>query len=125
MLIISMLSVLLAFFLIHLLLNYQPLYTAFGFSRVSLHAILLLLSLCSGAFTFIVTPLFSLLSRKHEYKADEYAAQQVNNGAAHLKNALLTLSKDNLTNLTPHPLYSFYYYSHPTLAERIKALQKL
>ncbi|MBN1797725.1 MAG: M48 family metallopeptidase [Spirochaetales bacterium] len=125
MLILSILSVLLAFFLIQLLLNYHPLYTAFGFSRVSLHAVLILLSLCSGAFTFMLTPLFSLLSRKHEYTADKYAAQQVTKGAMHLKNALLSLSKDNLSNLTPHPLYSFYYYSHPTLAERVKALEKL
>jgi STE24 endopeptidase len=125
MLILSMASVLLGFFLIHLLLDYIPLYTAFAFSRVSFHAILIILSLCSGAFTFILTPLFSLLSRKYEYQADEFAALQLKKGAASLKNALLTLSKDNLSNLTPHPLYSFYYYSHPTLAERVRALEKV
>ncbi len=124
-LIISILSVLLGFFLIDLLLYYTPLYTAFGFSRISFHAILILLSLCSGAFTFILTPFFSLLSRKYEYAADKYAALQVKKGASYLINALLTISKDNLSNLTPHPLYSFYYYSHPTLAERVKALEKL
>jgi len=124
-LIISIFSVLLGFFLINLLLYYTPLYTAFGFSRISFHAILILLSLCSGAFTFILTPFFSLLSRKYEYAADKYAALQVKKGASYLINALLTISKDNLSNLTPHPLYSFYYYSHPTLAERVKALEKL
>ncbi len=125
MLIISLAGVLAGFFIINLLLYYMPLYTAFGFSRISFHAILVLLGLCSGAFTFMFTPFFSLLSRRYEYQADRFAAEQVKKGAFFLKNALIGLSKDNLSNLTPHPLYSFYYYSHPTLAERIGALEKI
>jgi STE24 endopeptidase len=125
MLIISLAGTLAGFFIINLLLYYQPLYTAFGFSRISFHAILVLLGLCSGAFTFMFNPLFSMLSRRYEYQADGYAAGQVKKGAFYLKNALIGLSKDNLSNLTPHPFYSFYYYSHPTLAERINALDKI
>jgi STE24 endopeptidase len=125
MFIISLLSMLLSFFIIDQLLFYQPLYAAFGFARLSFHAILVLLGLCSGAFTFVFTPIFSLLSRKYEYEADRYAAQKVENGPSLLKQALLSLSKDNLSNLAPHPWYSFYHYSHPTLGERIRILEKI
>jgi STE24 endopeptidase len=124
MLLASLLAILASFFIINVFLNYQPLYAAFGITRVSLHALLVLLGLCSGAFTFMFSPLFSILSRRYEYQADRYAAAKLEKGAVFLKNALLSLSKDNLSNLTPHPLYSFYYYSHPTLAERVAALEQ-
>jgi STE24 endopeptidase len=62
------------------------------------------------------------LSRKHEYEADAYAKETF--GATPLMEALKKLSKDNLTNLTPHPAYVFMYYSHPTLLQRINSLEK-
>ena len=114
---------LVGFWLISLLLPYVPLYQAFGFHRPSYHAILILLAFCSGPFTFFLQPLSSLWSRKHEYEADRFAVQGVGS-AAGMISALLRLSRDNLSNLTPHPLYSFFHYSHPTLAERIAALQE-
>ena len=61
------------------------------------------------------------LSRKHEYEADNYAKDTF--GANPLVNALTKLSKDNLTNLTPHPAFVFMYYSHPTLLQRINNLE--
>jgi len=78
---------------------------------------------CSGPFTFFLQPLFTLRSRRQEYEADRFAVQGVGS-AAGLKSALLRLSKDNLSNLSPHPLYSFFHYSHPTLAERLAALDR-
>ena len=110
------------FWLISLLLPYLPLYQAFGFRQQSYHAILILLAFCSGPFTFFLQPLASLWSRKHEYEADRFAVRSVGS-AAGMKSALLRLTRENLSNLTPHPLYSFFHYSHPTLAERIAALE--
>jgi STE24 endopeptidase len=111
-----------AFFIVNLLYRREPLFAAFGFSAVSYQGIFVILSFCSGPFTFFLTPLFTSVSRRHEYEADRYAASA--GFARELEDALLRLGKDNLTNLTPHPLYSFYHYSHPTLAERIAAIRK-
>jgi STE24 endopeptidase len=121
MLVLSFSLMLLGFFIINLLMRYEPLFTAFGFSAPSYQGILVILSFCSGPFTFFLTPLFTAFSRKHEYEADRFAADKADLGPA-LKNALLTLGKDNLSNFTPHPWYSFYHSSHPTLAERLRAL---
>lgn len=71
----------------------------------------------------ILLSIFSnLLSRKHEYEADAYARETY--GSKPLIDALKKLSKDNLTNLTPHAAYVFLYYSHPTLLQRINSLEK-
>ncbi len=83
----------------------------------------LLVSLFSGLFTFWFSPLDSLWSRKHEYEADAFAKNAMNEPES-LKNALRKLYKENLSNLLPHPLYSAFYYSHPTLVERESALMK-
>ena len=67
-----------------------------------------------GAFT---GPLFSQLSRKHEFEADAYAVTNTN--GADLSSALLKLYKDNASTLTPDPLYVKFYYSHPPATERL------
>ncbi|MBP5612483.1 MAG: M48 family metallopeptidase [Bacteroidales bacterium] len=70
-----------------------------------------------------VTGLFSnFLSRRAEFQADAFAAEACGN-SDDLKDALCRLSAQSLTNLTPHPLYVFFNYSHPTLLQRIRALQ--
>jgi len=81
------------------------------------------------AFGFLFTPLskvigvlMSLFSRKNEYEADAYAKETFSGEA--LSSALKNLSVHNLTNLTPHPAYVFMHYSHPTLLERLEALEK-
>jgi len=110
------------FWVASILLHWLPLYQAFGFRQESYHAILVLLAFCSGPFTFFLQPLASLWSRRHEYEADRFAVRSVGS-AAGMKSALLRLTRENLSNLTPHPLYSFFHYSHPTLTERIAALE--
>jgi STE24 endopeptidase len=120
---ISLALSLVGFWVVSLLLPWQPLYAAFGFHQPGYHALLVLIAFCSGPFTFFLQPLFSLRSRAQEYEADRFAVQGVG-GAAGLRSALLRLSKDNLSNLAPHPLYSFFHYSHPTLAERLAALER-
>ena len=63
-----------------------------------------------------------IFSRKHEYEADRFASDTIDN-PADLTDALKKLSATNLSNLTPHPLYVFINYSHPTLLQRIQAIQ--
>lgn len=82
---------------------------------------LLLFALLTGLFTFWLSPLFGLLSRKHEYESDRFASEYT--GPKPMINALRKLSEKNLSNLTPHPVYSGFYYSHPTLFERERALK--
>ncbi len=72
-------------------------------------------------FTFPLTPLFSLYSRKHEFEADAYAAAQAH--PAHLIAALVKLYRDNASTLTPDPVYSLFYDSHPKASERIGRLE--
>jgi STE24 endopeptidase len=121
MLFLSLVGSLLGFWILSLLLTCTPFFQAFGLEGPAYHTVLVLFWFCSGPFTFFLTPLGSLLSRKYEYEADRFAVSATND-AEHFKNALLTLHRENLSNLTPHPLYSFYHYSHPTLLERIKAI---
>ena len=83
--------------------------------------VLLLFILLKELLTFWLSPLSSLLSRKHEYEADAFARDAMNSSEPLMK-ALRKLHKENLSNLTPHPLYSRFYYSHPTLLEREGAL---
>ena len=122
MFLVSSVFLILGLLVLNALLSYAPLYEAFYFQRISYQGILVIISFCSGPFTFFLTPLINAFSRRHEYQADRFAAEQAGLGKA-LASALLTLGKENLTNLTPHPWYSFYYYSHPTLSERIQALE--
>lgn len=99
-------------------------FTAFGFSAPSMPVALLLFALLSDTVTFWISPLSHRLSRKFEYEADGFAAEAVG-GAAPLISALRKLHEKNLSNLTPHPLYSGFHYSHPTLLERETALRAL
>lgn len=113
-----------ALFITSLCMNWDALYHAFGFSGPTYHGILTILLYLASPFSFFLGPLGNRRSRKHEYQADAYACNAVEDGSA-LQRALLALSRDNLSNLTPHRLYSAFYYSHPALAERLEAMEKL
>ena len=98
---------------------------AFGFPANSgLAPALLLFGLLSGAASFWVSPLSNWWSRVHEFEADAFAARTMAS-AEPLVGALRKLSEKNLSNLTPHPWYSAWHYSHPTLTERESALNQL
>ncbi|APA84194.1 M48 family metallopeptidase [Paraburkholderia sprentiae WSM5005] len=81
---------------------------------------LVLFFLALPVFLFFVTPLGSLSSRKHEFEADAFAATQTD--AHDLVNALVKLYEDNASTLTPDPLYTAFYYSHPPASQRIDRL---
>lgn len=98
-------------------------YAALGVSTASSHAALLLFMLILPAFTFFLTPLGAWWSRKHEFEADEFAARY--SDARLLADALVKLYRDNATTLTPDPLHSTFYDSHPPALIRIARLQQL
>ena len=98
---------------------------AFGFPADSgLTPVLFLFGILGGTVTFWFTPLGNFWSRKHEYEADEYAVKTMG-GAESLVGALRKLHEKNLANLTPHPLYSAFHYSHPTLVEREAGMRRV
>ena len=82
---------------------------------------LLLFMLAAPVFTFFISPLFSQLSRRHEFQADAYAVAQAS--GADLSSALLKLYEDNASTLTPDPVYVKFYYSHPPATERLARMQ--
>lgn len=86
------------------------------------HIALLVFTMLYSPLSFAISLLFNYVSRKNEFEADAYAAQ--NYSATKLAGALRKLSKRNLSNLTPHPWYVFCYYSHPDLLQRLQALKK-
>lgn len=99
-------------------------YTGFGFDPASgMPPVLLLFMLVSGLFTFWLTPISNRLSRKHEYEADAYARMTMQDDPQPLITSLHKMYEKNLSNLTPHPTFSNFYYSHPTLQEREAALR--
>ena len=95
---------------------------AFGLPAGALAPTFLLFALLGGVLTFWFSPIGNWVSRKHEYEADAFAKEAMG-GPAPLVSALRKMSQKNLSNLTPHPLYSTFHYSHPTLVERERALQ--
>ncbi|MDX9801395.1 MAG: M48 family metallopeptidase [Spirochaetia bacterium] len=119
--VLSLFVLLAGFYIISLLAGFTPLFTAFGFTQASYYGILVLVMLYSHPFTFLLTPFINMFSRKHEYEADSFAVKATGS-ADNMKNALLRLGRDNLSNLVPHKLYSFYHYSHPALSERLSAI---
>jgi STE24 endopeptidase len=82
---------------------------------------LVLFMLALPVFTFLITPLAASYSRRHEYEADQYAAQHAS--APALVEALVKLYEDNATTLTPDPIHSAFYDSHPPAAARIARLE--
>ncbi|HLP58263.1 MAG TPA: M48 family metallopeptidase [Candidatus Deferrimicrobium sp.] len=114
----------LMFFILSLFINNKGLFAAFKMEELSIYASFIF-------FGFLYTPVSILLSivtnifeRKWEYEADRYAVTTTGKKEA-LITGLKKLSVDNLSNLTPHPLKVFFYYSHPPILERISAIENI
>lgn len=120
MLVVQTIFLLVGLYVLSLLRESPAFFAAFGLTP-SDHAALVLFSLVTGPLIFYLAPLMNRLSRKHEYEADAFAKKTLNNPQPMIE-ALVNLTIKNLSNLTPHPWYSAYHYSHPTPAERIGAL---
>jgi len=95
-------------------------YTSLGISQTSTYMALLLFTLVTPVFTFAFQPIFSIFSRKNEFEADAFAAEQTD--AKYLIQALVGLYRENASTLTPDPLYSAFYDSHPPAPVRIAHL---
>jgi STE24 endopeptidase len=128
---VSIAGVFVAFAAIAWLAGQQWFYRAFGFEHqggfgasraCGIVLAMLLFGLLAGTISFWVSPFIHVWSRRFEYEADAFARSTMGE-AQSLTQALRKLSEKNLSNLTPHPLYSAFYYSHPTLLERERALQ--
>jgi STE24 endopeptidase len=123
MLVVSAAGSLAGFYFLSVLSRQDWFYRAFGFAPGNMSPALLLFGLVAGVVTFWISPLAHWWSRRHEYEADSFAASTMQE-ARSLVAALRKLNVKNLSNLTPHPWYSRFYYSHPTLLERETALLK-
>ena len=95
-------------------------YQGLGVSHASNHAALMLFLLAGPVFTFFLQPLYAWGSRRHEFQADDFAARQTS--ARNLVSALVKLYRENAATLTPDPLYSSFYDSHPPALRRINHL---
>ncbi len=109
--------------ILSLLVPWRPLYDAFGFAAPSLHAATALVTLAGGAFLFWMTPVGAWLSRRQEYEADQFAMALSGQPEA-LASSLVRLHESNLSNVDPHPWFSAWHYSHPTLADRLAAIER-
>ncbi len=108
-------------FLLSLFINNPEISKAIGVSQPSFHAALIGFGILYSPFSELTGLIMNYLSRKFEFQADDYAKHTF--AAMPLVTSLKKLSKNSLSNLTPHPAYVFMHYSHPPLIERVKNLK--
>lgn len=108
-------------FVLSLFINNPEVSMAIGVSQPSFHAALIGFGILYSPISETTGLVMNYLSRKFEYQADDYAKNTF--AALPLITSLKKLSKNSLSNLTPHPAYVFMHYSHPPLIERIKNLK--
>jgi len=113
----------LLFGLLALCLERPGLYAAFGVAQMSVHGGLVFFALLYTPVEMVLAVALHAVSRRNEYQADRFARDAVGDGRP-LAASLKRLSRDHLANLTPHPLYVALHYSHPTLLQRLAALQQ-
>ncbi len=111
---------LIGFALLGWLIDKPWFYHGLGVQNISDYMALTLFFMVAPAFTFFLQPVFSFLSRRHEFEADDFAAAQAH--TPNLIQALVKLYKENANTLTPDPLYSAFHDSHPPAPIRIKHL---
>lgn len=114
----------LMFFILSLFINNRELFDAFKMKELSIYASLIFFGFIYSPVSMLLSIITNIFSRKQEYEADRYAVKTTGKKEA-LITALKKLSVDNLSNLTPHPLKVFFYYSHPPELERLKTIEKI
>lgn len=120
---ISILHTGIMFVLLSIFLQVPALFEAFYMEEMSVYAGLLFFGLLYSPVETILGIFMQQMSRKHEYEADHFAASTIEE-PEEMANVLKKLSKDNLSNLTPHPFYVFLNYSHPPALKRIKEIRR-
>lgn len=119
---ISLIQAAIVLFVFSLLIDSPLLSRALGVEKPNFHIGLVAFGALYTPVSFVLGIFMNMLSRKNEYQADAFAAQHFKPQA--LASALKKLSVKNLSNLTPHPKYVFFHYSHPTLLQRLDHLKK-
>jgi len=115
-------SAIVLFYLASVMITWETMYRAFGFSAMPAYAGLFLVAVLWEPVGFFLSPIAMALSRRFEREADRHSFK-VMKVAEPLILALKKMARDNLSNLRPHPIYVWFNYSHPPLLERIKSLQ--
>lgn len=121
-LLINILHYGLLFFLLSLFINSSGLYQAFYLDQPSTYTGIILFGLLYTPVEVVLSIFMNMLSRRFEYQADRFAASTIGDPSS-MADALKKLSTGNLSNLTPHRFYVFLHYSHPTLLQRLQAIQ--
>ena len=111
----------LGFYILNEIFKSDNFFIAHGLENLTVYSKFLMFYLVIGSYTFFTKPITSALSRKREFEADDFSFQFTD--GEHMISGLLKLTKDNASNLTPDPLYSSYYYSHPPIAERVSSIE--
>jgi STE24 endopeptidase len=120
-LLISILLTGVTLFILSLFINNPEFSYAIGVTQPSFHAALICFGILYSPISEITGLVMNILSRKFEFEADDYAKETFE--ALPLISSLKKLSKNSLSNLTPHPAYVFLHYSHPPLIDRIRNLK--
>ncbi len=102
-----------------LVLTNDIFFTSFGLDGIQLGFAVVLMTLVLGPIEIIFGLYANAFSRRFEYRADAFAAKHTSKEA--INNGLIRLTKESFTNLSPHPLYVWVYYSHPPISDRLKA----
>jgi len=110
-------------YILQLFIGNPLLSQALGANEGSFHMGILAFGILYSPLSMVLGILMNMLSRKNEYAADKFAAVNFNGNS--LKEALKKLSVKNLSNLRPHPAVVFVHYSHPTLLQRLKGIDKV
>jgi len=118
---LSILMTLAGFALLAWLMKSPWFYSAMGVENMTTYNALLLFMFVLPVFTYFISPLFSALSRKHEFEADDFAKEQADYRA--LVSALVNMYRENASTLTPDPIHSMFYDSHPPASIRINHLE--
>ena len=111
----------LGFYILNEIFKSDNFFIAHGLENLTVYSKFLMFYLVIGSYTFFTKPITSALSRKREFEADDFSFQFTD--GEYMISGLLKLTKDNASNLTPDPLYSSYYYSHPPIAERVASIE--
>ncbi len=121
--VISEIISLAAIYISFMVLQTDFLTNIFHIEHDTFFAKVIILGFLGSIISFPFTPLGNYISRRFEREADRFSMQLMEN-KGNISTALIKLSKDNLSNLHPHPLYAAFYYSHPPVIERIESINK-
>jgi len=119
---VSFITTAITFYLFGQVMNSDVLPAVLGTPK-SFHISLIVFGLLYSPISLITAPMMNLLSRKNEYEADAFAKETY--GSSGLASSLKKMSVNHLSNLQPHPIYVFFHYSHPSLLQRLRAMNEL